>query len=118
MAFAYEKTMENSIRFVLWVFEHLKSLGIDVSNITVQTDWGIEFAGPTHQKTTSPFVKLIENIYQANHQTIPVAAPKFNGSVDNFLGRIEDELYYCHHFTCEKDLLDKTASYLIYYHFR
>jgi len=117
VSFAYELSIENSMRFAALVLEHLRRHGVALKGATVQSDWGTEFVGPTNAKKTSPFVQLLEGGYGITHRTIPVATPRFNGSVENFHGRIEDELYQNEPITSERELLDKTASYLLFYHF-
>ena len=118
VAFAYEVSQTNSMRFVTLVLEHLKAHGIRLQDVSIQTDWGSEFTGPTNAKKRSPVVQLIEDVYGATHTTIPPATPRFNGAVENFHGRIEDELYRVETFSGEADLLAKSSTYLLYYHFR
>ena len=117
VAFAYELSVTNSMRFVALVMEHLKAHGIAPENVTIQTDWGTEFTGPVNAKKRSPLLRLIEDIYGATHTTIPPATPRFNGAVENFHGRIEAELYENESFSHERELLAKTSTYLLYYHF-
>jgi len=118
VAFAYEASQTNSMRFVTLVLEHLKAHGIRLQDVSIQTDWGSEFTGPTNAKKRSPVVQLIEDVYGATHTTIPPATPRFNGAVENFHGRIEDELYRVETFSGEAVLLAKSSTYLLYYHFR
>ncbi|MDH7561452.1 MAG: hypothetical protein QHJ34_14710, partial [bacterium] len=63
----------------------------------------------------SPFVQLLEQVYGVTHRTIPVATPRCNGVVESFHGRIEQELYKTEPITCERELVDKTASNLLFY---
>ncbi|MDH7561741.1 MAG: hypothetical protein QHJ34_16190, partial [bacterium] len=75
VAFAYELRVANSMRFATLVLEHLSRHGINLHQLTVQSDWGTEFVGPANAKKNSPFVQLLEQVYGVTHRTIPVATP-------------------------------------------
>lgn len=115
ISFAYELSIQNSMRFAVWVLEHLARHGIDLKNLSIQSDWGVEFMRPRNAKSSNPFVKLLEQGYGVCHRTIPPATPRFNGSVENFHARIQDELYAIEPIISEKDLLDKASSDLLFY---
>ncbi len=57
-------------------------------------------------KRPSAFTRLIEEGYGARHITIPVRAPHFNGVVENFHGRIEDEFYTLEPLPTEEEMLE------------
>ncbi len=59
---------------------------------------------PVNAKSSSPFVKLLEQGYGISHSTIHPATPRFNGSVENFHTRIQNKLYALEPFLSEKDL--------------
>ncbi len=88
---AYERSEINSLRFAHLLFQHLLRHGVDVTQLAMQTDNGSEFIGHVTAKRTSAFTRLVEQRYGARHLTIPVRAPRFNGVVENFHGRVEDE---------------------------
>ena len=112
---AEEKSLINSVRFIYLLFKHLQSFGIDTSKIKLQSDNGSEFIGSTSAKKRSAFTKLIEDVFGAEHATIPVATPRFNGGVENFHGRIEDEFYSLEDFTSAKDVQERLFGYMLYY---
>ena len=112
---AEEKSLINSIRFIYLLFKHFKSFGIDTSRIKVQSNNGSEFIGSTSARKRSAFTKLIEDVFGAEHTTIPVATPRFNGGVENFHGRIEDEFYSLEDFTSAKDVQGRLFGYMLYY---
>jgi len=93
LSYVFEQTKINSIRFAQTILEHLGKFGIHSSEITTQTDNGSEFIGYIFKKEPSAFTKLIEKTYRAKHQTIPRGKKEYNGSVENFYNRIEDEFY-------------------------
>jgi len=112
---AEEKSLINSVRFIYLLFKHFQSFGIDVSKIKLQTDNGSEFIGSMTAKKRSAFTKLIEDVFRAEHTTIPVATPRFNGGVENFHGRIEDEFYSLEDLTSAKDVQERLFGYMLYY---
>lgn len=115
LAYAWEQTEINSIRFVQAIFEHLERFGIHSSEITIQTDNGAEFIGCIFKKEPSAFTELVEKIYHGKHQTIPVGKKEYNGSVENFHQRIEDEFYDIERFNSLRDFLSKAWTFTLYW---
>ncbi len=114
---AYERSEINSLRFAHLLFQHLIRHGVDVKQTTVQTDNGSEFIGHVDAKRASAFTRLVEQRYGARHLTIPVRAPHFNGVVENFHGRVEDEFYTLEPLPTEEEMLERLFGYILYYNF-
>lgn len=114
---AYEASEINSLRFVHLLFQHLIRHGVDVHQTTVQTDNGAEFIGSVTAKRTSAFTRLVEEEYHARHTTIPVRTPRYNGVVENFHGRVEDEFYTLEPLPTEEEMLERLFGYILYYNF-
>jgi hypothetical protein len=85
----------------------LKRYGINPREITFQTDNGSEFIGCIFKKKPSGFTELVEKVYCAIHQTIPVGRKKYNGSVESFHARIEKEFYDIERFYSLMEFLNK-----------
>jgi len=115
LSYAFEHTEINSIRFGQAILEHLKEYGIHSSKITFQTDNGSEFIGSIFKKESSGFTWMIENIYHAKHQTIPVGKKEYNGSVESFHNRIEKEFYDVEEFGSLKEFLSKSWTFNLYW---
>jgi len=115
IAYSFEQTEINSIRFVQAILEHLRRYGIHSSEITIQTDNGSEFIGCIFKKEPSAFTELIERTYHAKHQTIPVGKKEYNGSVENFHDRIEDEFYDIEKFDSLSEFLGKAWTFILYW---
>jgi hypothetical protein len=103
----------NSIRFCQALLEHLRRFGIHSSQITIQTDNGGEFIGDITKKEPSSFEELIEKVYHAKHQTIPVGKKEWQGSVENFRDRIKDEFYDLETFNSLADFLGKAWAFIL-----
>jgi len=115
LAYAFEQTEINSIRFGQSILEHLKKFGIYSSEITIQTDNGSEFIGCIFKKEPSAFTEMVEKTYHSKHQTIPVGRKEYNGSVESFHDRIEDEFYDIETFNSLQEFLSKSWTFNLYW---
>ncbi|MDR7548183.1 MAG: hypothetical protein QN149_13000 [Armatimonadota bacterium] len=106
---AYERSEINSLRFAHLLFQHLLRHGVDVTQLSPQTDNGTEFIGHVEARRPSAFTRLVEQRCGARHLTIPVRAPRFNGMVENFHGRVEDEFYTLDPLPTEEEVLQEKA---------
>lgn len=115
LSYAWQQTEINSIRFSQAILEHLGRFGIHSSEITIQTDNGPEFIACIFKKEPSAFTKMIEKVYHGKHQTIPVGKKEYNGSVENFHDRIEDEFYDIETFNSLSEFLGKALTFTLYW---
>jgi transposase len=96
--------------FIVYVFEHLKKHGVDVSKLTIQLDaasFVINFKSP---KMTA-FAKLITQVYKAKLKVVPGGKTK-QSDVETFNGIIEREFYSRHDFKSVKDFYKKVYQYM------
>ena len=115
VAYAWEHSLINSVRFVSTLFEHLKCYGIHSSEVTIQTDNGSEFIGSIHAKEPSLFTTVIEHTYHGRHHTIPVGKKEWQGVVESAHGRIEYEFYDVERFSSLDEFLSKAYTYVLYW---
>ena len=115
ICYAYQLSTFNSAKFIALCLDHFRRYGFDTSKITIQTDNGAEFIGSVFAKKDSLFTRVVQETFGAQHSTIPPATPRFNGSVENFHGRIEDEFYDLEDLPTLPDLLAKAFSYMLYF---
>jgi len=115
VCYAYQLSTLNSARFIAFCLDHFRSYGLDPSQITIQTDNGAEFIGSLTAKRDSLFTRVIESTFGARHCTIPPATPHFNGAVENFHGRIEDEFYDLEDLHNTPEFLSKAFTYMLYF---
>jgi len=114
-AYAEEFSMINSMRFIWLLLCHLEFFGVDVKEVVIQTDNGGEFIGSVYAKHDSGFSQLVERVFKGVHRTIPVATPRFNGAVENFHDRVEDEFYDIEEFRNEKSFLGKAYTFSLWF---
>lgn len=100
--------------FIKYVFEHLKTHGVDLSKVVIQTDNGSEFIGSPNARELSEFTKTIF-IHGARHSTIPLAAHRFQADVETFHNLEETELFDVESFNGMKVFLNKTNTYILWF---
>ena len=116
LAFASECNVTNSIIFVSTFLNHLKNAGLDLSQITMQTDNGAEFSGLDKYKKNSGFVYAVEK-FGAHHSFIPPGQSNFNSDVETVHNNIELEFYDIEKFCSKLDFFSKISTYQFYYNF-
>jgi len=115
LAFAKEKTAVNACMFARVLCDHLRSCGVDLSQVKFQTDNGSEFIGCFRQdRTRDGFEKTVEG-FGSRHKRIPVRAWSYNSDVETVHRTIEDEFYDLENFESVKDFHQRVASYQAWY---
>lgn len=110
---ARKQNVSNSKLFIQRVGKHLKKYGVDLNEVTVQTDNGAEFGlGPGKQNRNKLSVYLEEEVGFKEHRFIPPAQATFNSDVERFHGLIQDEFYTVEEFESEDELAAKLTAYL------
>ena len=113
ISYAWEESLINSTRFVKMLLEHLKSFNIYPGDVIIQTDNGGEFIGSIFAKDDSCFTKLIEEFYNGLHQTIPPGRKEYNGFVESFHNRVEQEFYDLEDLSSLNRLLGKAYTFIL-----
>lgn len=114
VCFAQRNTSTNAAIFALYLFNHLKAHGFDVSTIEVQTDNGSEFNAAGRKKTGNmPIEFVIKEVFQSSIGYIPPASPTFNSDVETFHRLVEDEFYAIEPVSSLDCLLRKMYTFLI-----
>jgi len=116
-AYARERALVYSRLFLDRLLKHLKACGVDLRQVTVQTDNGSEFIGSWQKKGPSGFTELIERKQGATHRTIPPRSPTFQSDVEAFHGRIEAELFDVEQFTSPTDFLQSAITYQLFFNY-
>jgi transposase InsO family protein len=100
------------------LLEHLRTQGIELSRVTVQTDNGTEFDGSARHKTDRGFVHTIEQLMGAKHRSIPPGCSNANADVESVHSTIETEFYDLETFSDQRQFLAKAATYQLWYNVR
>ena len=118
VCFARRNTGLNAAIFAVYLIEHLKENGFDVTTIEFQTDNGPEFNACGNKQTgNTPFEVIIRDIYLSTLSFIPPASPTFNSDIETFHRLVEDEFYAIEPISNYTDLIAKMMTYLTEFNF-
>ena len=93
----------------------LKSKGIDMGKVTLQTDNGTEFDGQQTTTDDRGFVYTVTELMGASHQYIPPGCSNANADVETIHNLIEDEFYDRENYRTMNGFLSKAYTYLLYF---
>jgi transposase len=115
LAYANEKSAYNACLFARILCEHLKSCGIDMQKLKLQTDNGSEFIGCYRlDRTRDGFETVVEG-FGAVHKRIPNRAWSYNSDVETVHRTIEEEFFNLENFASIRDFHQRVASYQAWY---
>ena len=118
LGFADEYSELYSTLFTSHYFDWLNSFGIDLSEVTIQTDNGGEFGGGAQRHfKANGFVDVIEGKYGAKHNYIPPSMSNANADVESLHDTIEEEFFNLEHFKNRDDFFIKAQMYQNFYNF-
>ncbi len=102
----------NTVRRLL---VHIRELGIDLSEVDVQTDNGGEFDGNVRTEKDRGFVHTIEKIMEATHTYIPPGCKNANADVESVHATTETDFFDVERFSSRADFFAKITTYQLYY---
>ena len=117
IAYGQECCLTYAALFADRLLKHLKECGVQLSEVTVQTDNGSEFIGSWQSREPSAFTKVVEQAYGATHHSIPPGAHTYQSDVETFHGTIEKELFIIEPFFNRRDFLGKVKAYQLLYNY-
>ena len=100
--------------FALYLLHHLNAAGVDLDQVTLQTDNGREFVNRL-QGSKTLFQQVVAQA--ANHDVIPPASPRFNSDVETFHKLVENEFLKIEDFTSLPRFFSLSTDYNIYFNF-
>lgn len=116
-AFADENNTTYAGIFARLVMGHLKKYGIEVKEMEVQTDNGVEYIGCVQKKQgLSEFEKVLAQA-ESTHTRIPPRHCTWQSDVERFNGLIEEEFFMCETFDSEEDFLAKAYAYQLFFNY-
>ena len=95
--------------------QHLKSHGLDTSEIIITTDLGSEFDGGTVDDRPEGFHLTIEQRHGARHRFNPPSCPNANADVESVHHTIEGEFFDAQAFDSRADFFAKISTYQLCY---
>ncbi len=116
-AFADENNTTYAGIFGRLVIGHLKRYGIEVKEMEIQTDNGVEYIGNVRKKSgLSEFEKVVAEA-QSIHVRIPPRHCTWQSDVERFNGLIEEEFFMCESFSSEEGFLAKSYAYQLFFNY-
>jgi len=116
-AFSDENNTTYAGIFGRLVMGHLKRYGIEVKEMEVQTDNGVEYIGSVRRKHgMSEFEKVVAEA-ESIHVRIPPRHCTWQSDVERFNGLIEEEFFMCETFDSEEDFLAKAYAYQLFFNY-
>ena len=116
VSYGFEKSATNAAIFLDYVCQHLRGIGVDLSQVEFQTDNGSEFVGAWNSNKESPFEKVARG-YKAQTSRIPPGQSTYNSDVEAFHKLIQDELYDVESYENKKDFLIRAFTYILYFNY-
>jgi transposase InsO family protein len=117
LAFANEYNEQYSEILTELFLKHLRSFGIDLKGVTIQTDNGSEFGAKKRDIMTPGFVNTIVMGYGAEHRYIPPGCCNANADVESFHSTIEKEFFDLEDFGSREHFFHKATVYQSFYNF-
>ncbi len=115
LGFSNELSLSYATLFAERICQHLVRCGIDLSQVTWQSDNGSEFIGSWQAKEDSAFTKALEAHPGQQHRTIPPGQHRFQADVETVHSLIETEFFQVERFTGRGDFLQKAWTYQLYF---
>ena len=117
VAFANEYNEQYSEILTELFLKHLRSFGIDLKGVIIQTDNGSEFGAKKRDIMTPGFVNTIVMKYGAEHRYIPPGCCNANADVESFHSTIEKEFFDLESFGSREHFFHKATVYQSFYNF-
>lgn len=109
IGYAREKTNLNTSIFIYNLISHLESVGVDITQTTIQTDNGTEFRNFKSNKSTM-FLDVLK-FFESQYYHIPAGAKTWQSDVETSHRLIEDEFYAYKIFNSRRDFFKKAFEY-------
>jgi len=116
VSYALQNTSTHAALFAGLVLGQLARYGVDLSQVTAQTDNGSEYGGMIRKRGTDAFTAVVEAA-GARHTFIPPGASTYNAEVEAFHRRIEEEFYSQETLRSRPVLLAKSYAYQLWFNF-
>ena len=115
ISYAYEKSATNAGIFLLYLAGHLQRMGVDLTQVTWQTDNGSEFIGSWNRKKGQTLFEEVAQWFGSKTITIPPRQSTFNSDVEAMHRLIEDEFYDLEAYRNRRHFLHKAFLYMLYF---
>ncbi len=115
LAFADHRSPGASALFAQRIQGHLQRCGVNLKDVTWQTDNGGEFIGELQKDGSRSGFPAAVTFFGSQHQRIPPAAHTYQSDVETVHRLIEDEFYDLESFSSRAQFLAKASVYQLYF---
>ena len=115
LAYASRRSAQASTLFAQRIQVHLARSGVNLRDVTWQTDNGSEFIGELQPDGSRSHFPAAVTYFGSQHQRIPPAAHTYQSDVETVHRLIEDEFYDLETFRSRADFLAQASLYQLYF---
>ena len=115
LAYASQRSAQASTLFAQRIQVHLARCGVNLRDVTWQTDNGSEFIGELQPDGSRSHFPAAVTYFGSQHQRIPPAAHTYQSDVETVHRLIEDEFYDLENFRTRAEFLAKASLYQLYF---
>jgi transposase len=115
LAYASRRSAAASALFAQRIQTHLQRCGVNLKDVTWQTDNGGEFIGALQPDGSRSGFPAALTYFGSQHQRIPPAAHTYQSDVETVHRLIEDEFFDLETFQNRADFMAKASLYQLYF---
>jgi transposase len=115
LAYASRRSAQASELFAQRIQTHLQRWGVNLRDVTWQTDNGAEFIGELQPDGSRSHFPRAVTYFGSQHERIPPAAHTYQSDVETVHRLIEDEFFDLETFQNRADFLAKASLYQLYF---
>ncbi len=115
LAYASRRSAQASTLFAQRIQTHLRRCGVNLRDVTWQTDNGSEFIGELQPDGTRSHFPAAVTYFGSQHDRIPPAAHTYQSDVETVHRLIEDEFFDLESFSSRAEFLAKASLYQLYF---
>ena len=115
VGFARQRSAQASVLFAQRIQAHLQRCGVNLRDLTWQTDNGGEFIGELQPDGSRSHFPAAVTYFGSQHERIPPGAHTYQSDVETVHRLIEDEFYDLETFRSRAEFLAKASLYQLYF---
>ena len=115
LAYASRRSAQASTLFAQRIQTHLQRCGVNLRDLTWQTDNGSEFIGELQPDGSRSHFPAAVTYFGSQHERIPPGAHTYQGDVETVHRLIEDEFFDLETFRSRAEFMAKASLYQLYF---
>jgi len=115
LAYASHRSAQASQLFAQRIQTHLQRCGVNLRDVTWQTDNGSEFIGQVQPDGSRSHFPAAVTFFGSQHERIPPGAHTYQSDVETVHRLIEDEFFDLETFSSRAEFLGKASLYQLYF---